>query len=264
MTMSTEPDLGIPHFLDSPSGESESPKEGAANFPYCSVQQLNSMLERVATEGVPRTFDGSFFAKTSGSVAAQNRQALRFFDLMDEERRPTERMRTFAASSGEDRLSMMKSLFEERYGEALELAQHNGTRQELEATFRARGLNGATVDKAVTFYLGMCDQLGLSVSPYFKSGRRSSTNGGPKMASRRRPGSTSQQRTPAAPTAAPATSVIVTPEAQQRAAYVELLMDLVKTKAAADEPHVQMELLDRLERAIGVAKPTPPPGEGGG
>src|SRR5262245_45725179 len=53
------------------------------SVPYMSFQGFRSLLDRLRREGLPQVFDRSFFGEVSGSLIAQIRGTLRFFDLID-------------------------------------------------------------------------------------------------------------------------------------------------------------------------------------
>ena len=159
-------------------------------------------------------------------------------------------------SADEDgRRALLRELVEVKYADALALSA-NATSGQLAEVFRARKLSGATVDKAISFYLGIADYVGLTVSPHFKKGRSAaSTNGSAK---RRRV--TKTATTPPPVVHAPVVKATTTAE-QQRSQYVEMLMGLAKD---ADRD-VQTDLLDRIERALGYNAPSSaaaPEGEG--
>ena len=221
-----------------------------AGFPYTTVQQCQNMFGRMTESGVPHAFDGSFFSTASGSVAGQNRQMLKFYDLMDEERHPTDLLRQLVAMSEDERKAKLRELTQLKYTEAVELAQQNGTRQQLEAIFRKAGLSGATVAKAVGFYLGMSEWLDLPISKYFKTGRSTGGgNGGRRATGKKKPKPTEQGETPPMQTPAASAASAASMEEQKKSAYIDLLMELAKEDA---DGGARMDLLNRLERAIGI------------
>jgi hypothetical protein len=112
------------------------------------------------TEGLPSRFDGSYFGNASGSLVSQVRSTLHHLDLIDEERRPTELLKIIADADDAEQKQHLRTIFEEKYSDALALGK-NATSGELADVFRNRGLTGATVEKAITFYLGMAQDLGV-------------------------------------------------------------------------------------------------------
>lgn len=227
-----------------------------ATFPYMSFQGFRNLLDRLATDGLPQVFDRSFFHDSSGSLIAQIRGTLRFFDLVDEGRQPTERLREITSADESKRIAILRELAEAKYADVISLGT-NATQGQLAQAFSAAGLSGASITKATTFYLGLADYLGLPVSPFFKKGppRSSTGNGG----GARRP---SRRRKPvSSPTPPPVHQVQHPPDPieAKKSAYIDLLMKLVERNA--EDGQVQKDLLDRLERALGYE--TPPQQEGG-
>lgn len=226
-------------------------KQQAPGAPYMSYKGFQNFLTRFAEEGLPGRFDSSYFGNASGSLVAQVRGTLRYLDLIDDDKHPTDTLKTIVDANEEDRKQYLKMIFEAKYSDALALSP-NATAGQLADVFRNRGLSGATVQKAITFFLGMAEDLGVELSPHFKKGRAVASNGATRK--RRTPKATTPPPTPTPhPVEHKATSV----EAQ-KAAYVNMLMELA-TKDEADS-NVQQALLDRIEKALGIGLPS----DGGG
>lgn len=220
--------------------------------PYMSFQGFMNLLDRLRRDGVPQVFDRSWFgANQSGSLTAQIRGTLRFFDLVDEERRPTTRLHDLVVADEPARIEMLRKIAEDKYADAVQLGT-DATQGQLADTFRARGLNGGSVAKAITFYCGFADYVSLPVSPFFKSGRPSGAarNGSnPRRLARGRRSSSSQK-----PPRPPADQPAVPPLEAKKSDYIDLLMKLAEGSSEKDE--VRKDLLDRLERALGYTSTT--------
>jgi hypothetical protein len=225
----------------------------ATTAPYMSFPGFRSLLGRLQEEGVPQVFDRHYFGNRSGSLLAQIRGTLRFFDLIDEEKRPTQALRDLVGASEQERVEQLKQLALAQYGDIVELGKENGTYGQLSERFRARGLSGATVDKAITFYLGLADYVGFPVSPFFRRGRASS--GGASTAPRKVGRKRKTVTVPQVPAEAslPAQPA-VRPAEVQKSAYVEMLMEMARSAPPGDPAHA--DLLDRIERALGMAQPS--------
>lgn len=224
-----------------------------AAAPYMPGRTFTNMFEKYATDGLPDVFDISFFGNISGSTIAQTRSTMRYFDLIDDQYAPTQMMRDLVDADDETRKGMLKLMVEEKYSDALALSQ-NATSGQLAKVFNERGLTGATVDKAISFYLHMLDYLGIPYSGHFKK-RRPSSNGG---AARRRKATPKQDETP--PPLHHAKPKVSTEE-EQKAAYVQTLLDLAKKDGA--DADLQDRIFDRIEKALGIGGPTAPSGGGG-
>lgn len=218
-------------------------KQKAPGAPYMSYKGFQNYLTRFSEEGLPGRFDGSYFGNQSGSIVAQTRGTLRYLDLIDDDKHPTDTLKTLVESDESERKQYLKMIFEEKYADALALSK-NATAGQLADVFRERGLSGATVQKAITFFLGMAEDVGVELSPHFKKGRSVASNGGTR---KRRATKTAQPTPQSTPHVEPPKPTSV--EAQ-KAAYVNMLMDLAKKDNA--ETSTQQALLDRIEKALGI------------
>lgn len=226
-------------------------KQQAPGAPYMSYKGFQNYLTRFSEEGLPGRFDGSYFGNASGSLVAQTRGTLRYLELIDEDKHPTDLLKTIVEADESEKKQYLKMIFEEKYADALALTQ-NATAGQLAEVFRERGLSGATVQKAITFFLGMADDVGVELSTHFKKGRSVATNGGTR---RRRAAKTTAPTPPVTPHVVDHKPTSV--EAQ-KAAYVNMLMELAKKDDA--EANSQQALLDRIEKALGIGSPS----DGGG
>lgn len=233
--------LDFEEEIATPTGDDT--KQQAPGAPYMSYKGFQNYLNRFADEGLPGRFDGSYFGNASGSLVAQVRGTLRYLDLIDEDKHPTDLLKTIADADEGERQQYLKMIFEEKYADALALSM-NATAGQLADVFRERGLSGATVQKAITFFLGMADDLAVPLSPHFKKGRAAASNGGNR---KRRP--VKSQTSAPAPTPHVVEHKSTSVEAQ-KAAYVNMLMELA-TKDDS-ESNTQQALLDRIEKALGI------------
>jgi hypothetical protein len=209
--------------------------------PYMSFTSFLTLLDRIEENGPPNQFDRSFFGNISGSIVAQNMGTLRFFGLLDGKVPRQPLLSSLTSPAG--RKAVLRQLIEEKYPEAVRLGEQRGTAGQLDQTFKDRGLNGATVRKAVTFYLQAADYAGIPVSPHFSKPRPPVSSGTRRPAASRRgsrKGSTPEPA-PTTPASAP------TDKETQRSRYIDMLMGLVEKSEQPDAG-----LLDRIERAIGI------------
>lgn len=214
--------------------------------PYMAGKTFTNMFEKYKTDGLPDVFDISFFGGISGSTIAQTRSAMRYFDLIDDSYAPTDLMRDLVDADEETRKGMLKLMVEEKYPDALALSQ-NATSGQLAKVFNERGITGATVDKAIGFYLHLLDYVGIPYSGHFK--KRRPSNGG--AARRRKP------ITPAEPPPVVHHKPKMSTEEEQKAAYVQTLLDLAKKEGA--DAQLQDRIFDRIEKALGIGGPAPTP-----
>lgn len=242
-------------FTDSGEPPSET---RAVTVPYMSFQGFRHLLDRLVTEGLPQLFDRSFFGEVSGSLVAQTRGTLKFFDLIDDDKRPTELLRTVASTEGDERIAILRELAEKKYSAVIALGT-DATQGQLVEAFRATGLSGQSVTKAISFYMSLADYTGLPVSPFFRRApartTASSANSSRRASSRRK-----KPPIPPESTVSPVVHRAVDSLGEKKSAYIDLLMKLAEQSGEKGE--VQADLLDRLERALGY-ETSPSEREGG-
>lgn len=232
------------------------PVAGSGSPPYSSCASFVRQFESFREQGqLPARFDRSFYGNASGGLVSQNRKTLGFFGLIDEEYRPTTMLRHLVDVDEDTRKSMLRGMVEDRYRDELALAANSGTTGQLLEIMRERGLTGATGRKAATFFIHICDYVGLPVSPFFSQPKATASNGGTTTRRRRKKPEPVAAEAPAAVAAVPDTS----PEGQ-KARYVEMLMDMAKESGEGGPP--PSELLDRIERMLGQPPAPQPEREG--
>jgi hypothetical protein len=223
---------------------------------YSSMAKFCDLLDNLRENGLPATFDRSFFGTASGGLIAQTRGTLRFFDLIDHAYRPTEQLRDLVAADEPERKAILRRLAEKRYPEEIKLSQNSGTHGNLLAVIRGRGLSGATADRAASFFVHLARHVDLPVSAYFAQGRSSSSANG-SNGSARRAGRPRRRATAAAQVEAPVTTSSHS-LGTKRSAYIDLLMKLANREDGELPPE---ELLDRIERALGYQEKVEKPME---
>jgi hypothetical protein len=242
--MSEETITGPESPVDEVEQERMSEKAAAVGVPYMSFVSFRSYLDRFREQGLPAVLDRSFFGNQSGSLTAQVRGTMKALGLINEEYRPTPLLERLASSDDETRIRLLRDLTLSKYEDAQALGA-TATQGQLADVFRARGISGATVTKAITFYLALAEYVGIEISPFFKT-TNFSGNGGRRPA-RKRPSAPAPP-----PVVQPATAPQVSMEEQKKSAYIDLLMELAKGGDGSSSGTDRQDLLDRIERAIGI------------
>jgi hypothetical protein len=104
------------------------------------------------------------------------------------------------------------------------------------------------VNKAIGFFLALTEDVGIAVSPLFKTGAATTGNGGPRRSPRRKKVSQPKQQPPAPATITPP---MPTSKEAQQVAYINMLMDMAqKTDGTGG---INTDLLDRIEKMLGVS-----------
>lgn len=241
--MNDEPVQGT--YRQTSSGDG---RGGGAKPPDMPFQGLLNLVDRLSNDGCPQRFDRSFFGTQSGTLVAQTRNGLRFFGLMDDDKRPTDALRALAAAEVDTRKATLRALAQERYPQAIAFGEANGTQAQLEESFKDQGLTGSSLEKAIRFYLGLAEYTELPVSPYFKKSR--STNGAARVQSGRkttRRRKVRDQHEQQQGRGAPATDQTE----DKRMEYIDMLMELATRESRGESDANQTDLLDRIERALG-------------
>ena len=134
--------------------------------PYIGWSTWNRLLERMKTFMPPR-LDRSYFDSLSFSATqySQAMRALCFLGLIDETKKPVEKLRQLVMGTIEGRNVILKGIIEEAYKPFFD---HPGARSatlgELESFLRSKGARGV-VDKCVTFFLSAAKETDIPLSP---------------------------------------------------------------------------------------------------
>jgi hypothetical protein len=147
--------------------------------PYLPYGTLTNFLDnKVASGAVPPRIDRTFLENYSGSVRPLILAALKTVGMIDGEGKVLPLLREAVRNPPQSRQAILRSWAEQFYSRQIELAKENDTAQMLWESFSERGFNGSTLRRAVIFYLALSEDLGLPVSPHFKSPKAPSSAGG--------------------------------------------------------------------------------------
>lgn len=145
--------------------DDSSAKQQAA--PYLSFKTFLSALDALS-HGVPPLIDRSIWKTQPGGIQGLIMGAFRFFELVDEENKPSSVLNMLATSK-EDRPAALKTLLEDCYPTVF---QHDVTKMStkmLEDEMEHYGVTGETKKKAITFFLQAAKFCDLPLSPYLQS-----------------------------------------------------------------------------------------------
>jgi hypothetical protein len=226
---------------------------GSFTAPYVSFKTFTNLIERMATEGTPQRIDRSYLINLPGSTQSMLLSALDTFGLIDDAKRPTERMKALIAADPDQLAALIGDLVRRHYGPALNLGD-DATQAQLEEVFTEHfSVSGSTRRKAIAFFLAAAKFAGITVSKLFKTPKATGTSGGGTRTRRRRQTGGGQEDPPPPPPA---------PTTDPKARYIDLLL-----KKAEAEDNLDPDLLNRIERVIGVEPDAPkasdPEAEGG-
>ncbi len=134
--------------------------------PYIGWSTWNRLIERMKTF-IPPRLDRSYFNSLgfSGTQYSQAMRALSFLGLIDESKKPIEKLRQLVMGTAEERKVILKGIIETAYKPFFDgPGPQNATFGELESFLRSQGARGV-VDKSVTFFLSAAKEAGIPLSP---------------------------------------------------------------------------------------------------
>ncbi len=137
--------------------------------PYIGFATFASFIKGLSKTGIPSRIDKSLLRNMSGSNQSALLAALRWFSLVDEAGNHGKELEELVAA-GEDFGAVLKELLPKAYkfmaDGSIQLERATGS--QLEEKFRAFGVSGATIVKAMAFFLSACKEAGIPVSAHVK------------------------------------------------------------------------------------------------
>ncbi len=134
--------------------------------PYIGWSTWNRLLDRMKTF-IPPRLDRSYFDSLgfSNTQYSQAMRALSFFGLVDETRKPVEKLRRLVMGTTEERKVILRSVIEAGYKAFFDApGPQNATFGDLESFMRSCGAKGV-VGKCATFFLSAAREVGIPLSP---------------------------------------------------------------------------------------------------
>ena len=156
-----------------PRGRSDLAKP-ARTPPYTSYRTFRTFIEDLREHGLPSRVDRSVLTRFSGVVGMQLTHALRFLGLIEDDGRPTQRLRELvnAEDAGRWRETLL-DLLRREYAPLFAIDLESATPSHFHDTFRkAFPAADAVVQKCVTFFLYAANDAGLTMSPRVLKGRK--------------------------------------------------------------------------------------------
>ena len=142
--------------------------------PYTSYRTFKTFIEDLHEHGVPSRVDRSVLTRFSGVVGTQLMHALRFLSLIEDDGRPTPRLKALVNAHGSERWSA--TLFEglrQEYAPIFAIDLETATPSHFSGAFRkAFPAADAVVQKCVTFFLYAAKDAGVKISGRVLKGRK--------------------------------------------------------------------------------------------
>jgi hypothetical protein len=137
--------------------------------PYIAFSTFLSFIKGLATTGVPSRIDKSLLRNMSGGNQSALLAALKWFDLIDEAGHhgpPLEQL----VSAGDGLGFVLKSMMPKAYAfmadGSIDIGRATGS--QLEEKFRAYGVSGSTIVKAMAFFIAACKEAEIPLSAHIK------------------------------------------------------------------------------------------------
>jgi Family of unknown function (DUF5343) len=142
--------------------------------PYTSYRTFKTFIEDLYEHGVPSRIDRSVLTRFSGVVGSQLMHALRFLGLIEDDGRPTSRLKELmkAHAAGhwpETFLKLLRQDYAPMFAIDLETATPSHFNEAFRKAFPAAD---AVVQKCVTFFLYAANDAGVKISGRVLKGRK--------------------------------------------------------------------------------------------
>jgi hypothetical protein len=142
--------------------------------PYTSYRTFKTFIEDLHDHGVPSRIDRSVLTRFSGVVGTQLMHALRFLGLIEDDGRPTERLKGLVKAHGTGNWSeRLLELLRHEYAPMFAIDLETATPSHFSEAFRkAFPAADAVVQKCVTFFLYAANDAGVKISGRVLKGRK--------------------------------------------------------------------------------------------
>jgi Family of unknown function (DUF5343) len=142
--------------------------------PYTSYRTFKTFIEDLHEHGVPSRIDRSVLTRFSGVVGTQLMHALRFLGLIEDDGRPTERLKGLVKAHGTANWSeRLLELLGHEYAPMFAIDLETATPSHFNEAFRkAFPAADAVVQKCVTFFLYAANDAGVKISGRVLKGRK--------------------------------------------------------------------------------------------
>jgi hypothetical protein len=137
--------------------------------PYIGFATFLGFFRGLEKAGVPSRIDKSLLRSMSGSNQSAMMSAFRWFKLIGNDGSPSADFEALV-SSKDNLAPTIKRMIESSYAFVKDgsINLEKATSSQVQEKFQALGLTGATVVKAMAFFMGACKQAGIPLSPHIK------------------------------------------------------------------------------------------------
>lgn len=162
---------------------------------YVPYKTFNAALDTLK-EGIPPKIDRTVFRGQSGGTQAQLMSAFKALGVINEAGEPVQPTLSRLVDSA-TRKATLKALLLDKYADIVALHAANATERQLSEKLSEYNVSGATLSKAMGFFLRAADEVGIALSPHVtKKTKAGSDEGAPKRARRVRSKRPKPEETP--------------------------------------------------------------------
>jgi hypothetical protein len=166
--------------------------------PYLPSKTLMNTVSNWRQIGLPNRIDRTLFRSFSGAIQTWLIGTLRYFALIDEHGTPTDRLQRLVKAERPEMQKILADMVRTGYPfvfvPGFDLSK--ATAGQIQDKFRATGLQGDTVRKAMALFMALAKEAGMPLSPFMKVPRQRSQNG-PRKTPQKSPKPPKGQFTPA-------------------------------------------------------------------
>lgn len=155
--------------------------------PYIAFSTFLSFIKGLAKTGIPSRIDKSLLRNMSGGNQSALLAALKWFSLIDEvgaHGKPLESLVAAGDGAGTVLREMLPAAYKFMADGSIQLERATGS--QVEEKFKAYGLTGSTVIKAMAFFISACKEAAIPLSAHVKLPKVARSNGASKKAKKGR------------------------------------------------------------------------------
>ena len=149
--------------------------------PYIAFSTFLSFIKGLAKTGIPSRIDKSLLRNMSGGNQSALISALKWFGLIDDAGVPSKSLEALV-KAGDAVAPLFKEMLPVAYTFMADgtVNLERATGSQIEEKFKAYGLSGSTIVKAMAFFLSACKEATVPLSAHIKLPKIARTNGGVK------------------------------------------------------------------------------------
>jgi hypothetical protein len=138
---------------------------------YISWSYIHSFINTLRQSNIPMQIDRYVMPTASGSQLSAAINSLKFLNWLDSDSKPTESFKQYVKASDDERPALLRRTLETAYPflfDSNDFHLEQATGQMMADKFRKTGVQGATLSKAVAFFLAAAKPAGIAISQHIK------------------------------------------------------------------------------------------------